>query len=127
VRRIAWTCLALAMMSASSFAREYTCRNEQLEITCTKGKCERADSFTPASVSIDTSTRSMSVCLYATCFDGKASQLVVNRRYVIARGDRLKANSGRGSEAGVMVIDLADKSGVLVTMSYRSPITCEVR
>jgi len=57
----------------------------------------------------------------------QGEQLVVNRRYVIARGDRLKANSGRGSEAGVMVIDLADKSGVLVTMSYRSPITCEVR
>jgi hypothetical protein len=37
----------------------------------------------------------------------QGEQLVVNRRYVIARGDRLKANSGRGSEAGVMVIDLA--------------------
>jgi hypothetical protein len=107
------------------------CSNKDLEITCASGKCESNSSFTSSSVSLNTRTRDLSICMYSMCIEGKADQLLANRNYVIARGDRLKSNTGnatpRERRSGVIVIDVAEKSGAFIAMNFRTPVICEVR
>lgn len=109
-------------------AREYTCTNKQLEITCANGACEKSESFTAASVSADTRTKRMSICLYSTCHEGKADRIETRGPYLVAIGTGLKSNAPNGGRGrGVIVIDTAEKSGSLVALNFRSPLTCETR
>ncbi|WP_139342647.1 hypothetical protein [Methylobacterium radiotolerans] len=120
----------LALMANGASAREFICSNQDLEISCNKGKCEQSGkgNFTPASASVDINTRQLSICMYSMCLEGKADQLLVSREFIIARGEQLKSNSGQGARgSGVVVIDIVEKSGVMVAMNFRNPLVCEAR
>lgn len=114
--------------SGNAYSQSFDCSNSDLEITCTKQKCERSENYTPSSVSLNTHSRSLSICLYAICLEGTADRVETSDRYIVAIGSRLKSNSGQhGVGSGVIVIDLDERNGVLVTENFRNPVTCTKR
>lgn len=117
-----------AVLAQDASADEFVCTNSELEVACNKGKCEKSDGFTPSSVSIDTKSRDMSVCMYSMCLEGKADLLDVSKGYVFARGDHLKSNTGSGAlGSGALVINLENNAAAMISQAFINPMTCEKR
>jgi hypothetical protein len=107
------------------YATEYECRNNEFEISCAKGKCEKSDGFTPMGISINTTNKNMSVCAYSSCFEGKADQLIEDSNFVVARGTKLKGQTpGAGYGDAVLVIDRENSGGSITAFGYDNPLTC---
>lgn len=118
----------LLAVAAPADGREYLCTNKDLEVSCSSGRCQSSDSFTPSSVSLNLKTRRLTMCMYSQCLEGRAALVLVNKAFVIAQGGRLRSHSvPREHRSGVVVIDVADQSGSMIVFNYRSPLTCEAQ
>lgn len=119
--------LAGVLPCTDAVARQWTCRNNDFEISCGEGRCAAQPSggFTPLSVSLDADGGQMSVCAYSGCWEGRAS-IVRRGTFRIHTGLDLKWTGVTGAAADfAVVLDLADRVAVLKGAGFALPLTCE--
>lgn len=116
----------LGLVAASvSAANAWHCRNANLEITCSQGRCTSNASFTPLDVTLHGDGR-MEVCAYSGCFSQRGKVLRSGRNTFFV-GDRL-APAGEGEvRAFVVMVDAADGTGFIKGASFAMPMACERR
>lgn len=118
---------ALCAAAGPTLALDYSCRNAELEISCTNGRCSPSNGFTPMSAGVNTRRRVMSICAYSGCWDGRAAHVVVTPTHVVAHGPRLKPNSPQlGPAAAVLVIDRTTSGGSFTGFGFQNPMTCSL-
>jgi hypothetical protein len=121
--------LVFVLFGASSFAAHaagWNCRNNDLEIRCADGKCEaqREGEFTPFAVSFERSGRSLSVCAYSGCWEGK-SRALKSGTHLLLSGRGLKWSGTTPDSADFMVaIDTRDRIGFVQGEGFAMPMTC---
>ncbi|MBY6243341.1 hypothetical protein [Methylosinus sp. Sm6] len=113
--------MLFVVLTRNASAEEFVCTNQDVEVACSKGKCEKSDGFTPSSVSIDTKSGARSVCMYSMCLEGTADRLDVSKGFVVARSDQLKSNTG----SGAIVINLENYAAAMVSRAFINPMICE--
>lgn len=125
----------LTLLSMSAQAATWSCRNNDLEITCNDGKCEAAgcdcddgNGFTPMQVSVADSG-AMSICAYSGCWEGSGNVTITDDFFVILGEDLVfsTAPDSEGSGQSIaLAIDRNDSIGILKAGSFAHPVTCEV-
>ena len=114
------------VLSASAFAQDWRCRNNDLEISCAGKKCESNSSFTPMNVEISGSG-AVRVCAYSGCREGKG-KLHRTGQFLSVAVAQLKSslpNAKEDARSVAIIIDAQDKVGVMKLDSYAQPLTCE--
>jgi len=119
-----WAVLSTTQASARE---AWTCQNNDYEISCNDEKCEAAEkgNFTPASVSITTKT--LSVCAYSGCWEGKAKKVRDNNLvYVYAKQMKW---SGTNGKAASFQIALDTKTGFATILGehWAEPMHCKAQ
>lgn len=60
-------------------ANEIACSNPNLEVTCSDGKCQKSESFTPSQIIL--SRELVKVCTYSECFQDSIRPYKKNQGY----------------------------------------------
>jgi hypothetical protein len=117
--------LALLLTLWAGAAEAWTCRNEDLEITCGADGCNASDSFTPMEVNVS-SQGLMEVCAYSGCWRGQANQRVQSDRWILLAAERMQwMGSGGGEGAFGLLLDRATGVAVLNGEGFAQPMLCE--
>ncbi len=117
--------MTLPALSASGEELSWSCRNNDLEISCNHGKCEVAEAHTAMDVHL--SRDEISVCAYSGCWAGKPSAIVQTGAFLTFAGTSLPFSTNPEDLADVSVT-IATKSHVatiLVAGGYATPAVCE--
>jgi hypothetical protein len=117
--------LILSMVGiVSAQSESWQCRND-LEITCSNGKCEAKteSGFTPMSVSFDASGK-MSVCAYTGCWEG-TGKVSNNGNFMMLSGQNLKFSTSDMVENISITLDKKDNVAMLKAGSFAQPLICQ--
>jgi len=119
-------CLLLALAGApAAEAAGWSCRNEDLEITCGAEGCRASDSFTPMEVHVS-GEGLMEICAYSGCWRGQANQRVQSNRWILLAAERMEwMGSGRGEGAFGLLLDRETGVAVLNGEGFAQPMLCE--
>lgn len=127
-RRAPLLCLALALLGtglAAADAAAWSCRNEDLEITCDRDGCRATDSFTPMEVHVS-DQGVMEICAYSGCWRGQANQRVSSNRWILLAAERMEwMGSGGGTGAFGLLLDRETGVAVLNGEGFAQPMLCE--
>ena len=107
-----------------SQALAWTCRNEQFEISCANGKCDKADSFTPMSLSVSDDGR-VSACAYSGCWEGRATFAKRSGTFLHISGVFGWTGQSREKIPLAIVIDRKAKTAAFIGANFVNPMTCE--
>ncbi len=115
--------IILLLMPAFAFAADWSCRKNDLEITCTSGKCTKSDAFTPISVDFN-DHGSINICAYSGCWEGKG-KVLKSENHLLLSGHKL-AWSGTTNDSGDFMIALDSSSGIAVIdgVGFAMPLIC---
>jgi hypothetical protein len=117
---------SLAMRDVAE-ASSYRCRNNEVEIGCSGGKCVPSSSFTPMDIHLLGRSGRLSVCAYSGCWTGSAKVVRGTNGYVMAFGSRLRANSSTlGPESAALMLDVSSNFGTIMFLGYINPVSCEI-
>ena len=117
--------LLLVTVMTLSYAEDWHCTNQDLEIHCDSKKCEISESFTPMSVSVNINGN-MTVCAYSGCFEGKG-KVLKNKNHVFFSGFDLKFSTSNSDEmtADFLIgLDKVDKVAMVKGFGYAMPMIC---
>ena len=116
------TLIGLAALTQA--AQAWTCRNEDMEISCNNGKCEKADAHTPMSVSLDERGK-LSACAYSGCWEGRAQVLRKDGGFLYAAGSyRFSTSQSKERTKVAIAIDRQARVGFVLVSSFAHPMTC---
>ncbi len=129
MRYLSYGLVAIVVSVASAAAEEWSCRNNNAEITCAKDACEviLPDAFTPAELTVNTDG-AISLCAYSGCWAGPATSMLKTGRYLSAIGLELPWSAKAGTNTDIAVsIDTATRIATVLTGSYAHPMTCTMK
>lgn len=112
----------LLAISQISYAKNWNCTNNDMEIHCDSKGCEVSDAFTPLSVSLETDGE-MSICVYSGCFEGKG-EVINNKTHIFYSGYNLKFSTSNSEDMKadfLIAIDDYDKIAVIKGFGYAMP------
>ena len=123
-RLVASLVLALAGTALAGEASAWTCRNEDLEITCDADRCKSSDGFTSMSVAVD-GDGTMEVCAYSGCWQGQINQNVQSNRWIIVASENMRW-TGTSPDTGAFALALDRATGVAVLNGegFAQPMIC---
>lgn len=120
------TCLSviLFLMPAFASATDWDCRNNDMEITCAKGKCAASEGFTTMSIGVSDSG-SMTICAYSGCWEGKG-KVLKSGNHLLLSGHKL-GWSGTTLGSGDFMIALDKSTGIAVINGegFAMPLICK--
>lgn len=110
----------------SATAKDWTCRNTDMEVACAKGKCERNESFTPMSVELGHAGK-LRICAYSGCWEGqgKPTQTAGMLAVIATRMRFVPPNPDADAPAAAVVVDQKDGIGIMKLHGYAQPLVCD--
>ena len=114
---------AISFCAIGQSAFGWTCRNEQLEVSCSRSKCSYTTSFTPMSVSV-TERGIFSACAYSGCWEGRATTLARTSQYLYFSGRFRWTGTSREAIEMAILIDRKDNVASLMGAGFVNPMTC---
>lgn len=124
--RLFMTLILSILFAATAQAESWECRND-LEITCSNGKCEaKTDGgFTPMSVSFDDSGK-MSVCAYTGCWEG-TGKVFKHSNFLMLSGQDLKFSTSADMNQNIAItLDRSDNIATLKAGGFTHPLACKM-
>lgn len=117
--------MCAACLPLSTFAANWQCRNDDLEIRCDDARCSaQSEGFTPVSLEIDTERGTLELCAYSGCWSGEA-RIARDGPFWLASGRGLPWNGPQGDAADVaFALDSRDRIGTLKGAGFAMPLTC---
>lgn len=116
------TILAIFLPSVAT-ASGWDCSNQDMEITCTAGRCSNSAAFTPLQVTL-TDKGKLSVCAYSGCWQGKG-RVVSSSRYLFVSASQLQwIGVQPGQESFALVLDRQDRTALLKGGGFALPMLC---
>lgn len=114
----------LLLLPAIAFAKEWECRNHEMEISCAAGKCsvETVD-FTPMDIHVN-SNGDMSLCMYSGCLEGKG-KVYQSGNHILWSGHKLSWGDKPAKGDGMVTLDTDDNFGTVKVDSFAMPVTCQ--
>ena len=110
---------------AATPAAAWSCRNEDVEVTCSWDGCKASESFTPMEVHVS-SEGIMEICAYSGCWRGQANQRVSSNRWILLAAERMQwMGSGGGEGAFALALDRETGIAVLNGEGFAHPMLCE--
>lgn len=117
-------CAILALAADGAQAGGWSCRNEDLEITCDWSGCRASDSFTPMEVHV-AGDGTMEVCAYSGCWRGMANQRVQSNRWILLAAENMQwMGSNGGTGAFGLLLDRETGVAVLNGEGFAQPMLC---
>ena len=117
--------LALLLTLWAGAADAFTCRNQDLEITCDEDSCKANEGFTPMEVNVS-SEGMMEICAYSGCWRGQANQRVQSNRWILLAAERMQwMGSGGGEGAFGLLLDRETGVAVLNGEGFAQPMLCQ--
>jgi hypothetical protein len=109
-----------------AWATEYTCRNREFQISCSKEKCEAADGFTPMSLTMDLAKKTVEICAYTDCWRGALTTISSGKSLVAARADALRPQQTQSERENIaLIIDKEHSAAAFAGFGMLTPMTCE--
>lgn len=118
--------VATMVFSATAQAEEWTCRNEEAEISCDARACDvtTAGGFTPMELTVN-SSGAVSLCAYSGCWTGQAAGMLRVGKYLTAVGLQLDWSGVTGEPGDVVAsIDTQGNIATVLAGSFAHPMTC---
>lgn len=117
-------------LSAMADVTAWSCRNEDLEISCYEGRCEASEEFTPMSVYV--SPTKFSLCAYTNCNEGPTTQFITMGSFQVFMSDELVSNfpdyADNPPGEAVVTVDTEANVGVIHWAGpFQTPAICEPR
>lgn len=109
-------------------ALEWSCRNNDAEISCHEGNCvvTAPSEFTPMELTFSTDGK-LSLCAYSGCWSGKTDKMLTAGNYFSVIGLALPWSGTAVSPADISVtINMKTNTATIQTSDYAQPMTCEV-
>jgi hypothetical protein len=115
----------LVPILAAGQASAWSCRNEDVEVTCGWDGCKASESFTPMEVHVS-SEGMMEICAYSGCWRGQANQRVSSNRWILLAAERMHwMGSGQSEGAFALALDRETGVAVLNGEGFAQPMLCE--
>lgn len=116
----------LLLMATPAFAKGWTCRNNDLEVTCTSEKCATPEGHTPISVNVK-DDGFMNICAYSGCWEGKG-KIFKSGNHVLISGQKLSW-SGTAHGRGDFMIAFDRNNGIAVINGegFAMPLLCQAQ
>ena len=105
----------------------WSCRNTDLEVSCSGTKCEVAEHHTPMDVYVSASA--MSICAYSGCWEGAPSATMTSGSFMTFTGIALpfSTNSDNVANVSVTVNSASKVAMILVEGMFASPALCTTK
>lgn len=117
---------ATLVLAASAQAEEWSCRNNNAEISCNGTACEVTlpDGFTPMELTMG-SGGTVSLCAYSGCWSGQAAGTLRVGSYLTLVGLQLGWSGVSGSPGDVVAtIDTRANVATVLANGFAHPMTC---
>lgn len=119
--------LLTACTSPATPAMEWSCQNNDVEISCDQDGCDIAtDEFTPMDLTLDSDGK-ISLCAYSGCWTGEAAEISTAENYFTVIGTALPWS---GTEAGTAdisaTLNMKTMVATVLTDEFAHPMTCKV-
>lgn len=121
--------LVMPLVIAPAQADEWSCRNNNAEISCSETACEvtMPDGFTPMDLTLNTSG-AVSLCAYSGCWTGQATSTLNVGHYLSSVALQLAWSGVSGSPGDVVAtIDTRKKVATVLADGFAHPMTCTRR
>lgn len=120
------TALLAAPSAFAASNSDWTCRNTDMEISCSKGTCSssKPGEFTPMSVSL--SGQTLNVCAYSGCWDGKAATLT-DQHLIYAHSDTMIWSGPDKKDPATFqfALNKTQKLAVIIGEGFAQPVHCK--
>lgn len=118
--------IVLLLLPAAVFAAGWTCRNADMEITCSAQKCEQSSGFTPLSVDV-TDRGAISVCAYSGCWKGKGEILGHGSHLLLSAQKLVWSGIQRAGSDFMVALDTNSGIAVINGNGFAMPLLCKER
>lgn len=122
--------LVFASLSAVGQAETWNCRNADMEIGCSEGRCEATigHGFTPMGVAFNDDGE-VSICAYSGCWEGQG-EVTRSELFVSITASNLTYSTdtepGTMRQDAAILLDLSDNIALLKLGTYAQPLVCKV-
>lgn len=113
----------LVLLPVVTYATEWRCRNNDMQITCTSEKCSTSDSFTPMDVNFN-DRGSMSICAYSGCWEGKGKVLKSEDHILLSGHKLIWSGATHGSGDFMIALDKDNRIAVINGGGFAMPLIC---
>jgi hypothetical protein len=119
-------CAVLALAPFVAQAGGWSCRNNDLEIGCADGTCkaQAEGGFTPFDISVGADGRSLSICAYSGCWEGKPRVLKSGKHLLMSGRGLAWTGTSPDPADFIVAIDTGDRVGFIKGEGYAMPVTC---
>jgi hypothetical protein len=123
MRYVGWSFLCLLALAHPAHA--WSCGNQEFEISCDASRCQKADGFTPMSVSV-TERGQVSACAYSGCWEGRAQTIQRTGGFLYVAGSyKFSSSQSREKTKIAIVIDPKARVATLLGAGFAHPMTCK--
>ncbi len=128
--RIISLCVIVLLAGCTSAPRptvEWTCRNNDAEISCQGNSCDVAmpEEFTPMELTMDTNG-GLSLCAYSGCWSGQANEFHFTGDYFSITGLEVPWSATEGAATDILTtINIKTGIATLLTNDFSHPMTCK--
>lgn len=104
-------------------ASGWSCKNNDMEISCNQGKCEVTEDFTPINVDFD-EHGSLDICAFSGCWKGKG-KVLQSENHLLISGHKLKWIGTVPAKGAFMIaFDKKNNIAVINGETFAMPVVC---